>query len=294
MALTLAHAVGLGIYRDGGLVQHFDDPQLWTDVGYEVTAGELIRGKDVTLRRRSDSYPPYFDEHFDRKDAITLECFENPAEQAEWVAASIHRNLDDDELEIDDILIILPEALTAKSDARVVMEALRRKGLRSHLVGVTSSQDEVFSRDSVAITGIYRAKGNEAPIVYVLNCDYAITSFEKLRARNALFTAITRSKAWVRLTGCGVAMKKFQAEFEAVKKRDYVLEYQIPTDADLEHMRKIHRDLSRTEIQKIKKGQDALRALLKGLELGRVDLESLPKDIRDGLRRIQGGSENDG
>jgi superfamily I DNA and RNA helicase len=48
-SLATAHALGFGIYREGGLVQHFDDPQLWRDIGYNVLHGELVAGERVEL-----------------------------------------------------------------------------------------------------------------------------------------------------------------------------------------------------------------------------------------------------
>ena len=63
------------------------------------------------------------------------------------------------------------------------------------------------NEESVAFTGIYRAKGNEAAMVYVINSDLCYDStFELAKKRNQLFTAITRSKAWVRVLGVGENM----------------------------------------------------------------------------------------
>ena len=44
-ALTLAHALGFGLFRESGIVQHFDDPSLWTDIGYMVENGNLAAGE---------------------------------------------------------------------------------------------------------------------------------------------------------------------------------------------------------------------------------------------------------
>jgi superfamily I DNA and RNA helicase len=34
--LSSAHALGFGVYYPKGLIQMFDNPQLWQDIGYEV------------------------------------------------------------------------------------------------------------------------------------------------------------------------------------------------------------------------------------------------------------------
>ncbi len=38
-ALATAHALGLGVSRDGGLLQHPDEPSLWRDIGDRVVQG---------------------------------------------------------------------------------------------------------------------------------------------------------------------------------------------------------------------------------------------------------------
>ena len=47
--IVTAHAIGFGIYRENKgkreLVQFFDNPNLWSDVGYEVLAGQLKAGQ---------------------------------------------------------------------------------------------------------------------------------------------------------------------------------------------------------------------------------------------------------
>ncbi len=53
------------------------------------------------------------------------------------------------------------------------------------------------------MTGIYRAKGNKAGFVLVMNAQDCCKSCILATVRNQLFTAITRSKAWVRVTGIG-------------------------------------------------------------------------------------------
>src|SRR5699024_3513799 len=53
--LTTAHALGFGIYRSPppntstGLVQMFGTPELWTEIGYEVHTGNLLKGTPVSL-----------------------------------------------------------------------------------------------------------------------------------------------------------------------------------------------------------------------------------------------------
>jgi superfamily I DNA and RNA helicase len=287
-ALTLAHALGFGIYRKKGLVQHFDDPALWHDVGYSVLDGELAPGSRVTLQRRPGSYPPYFSELLDPDDAVVRMKFDSELAQAEWVAHAIEDNLKKDELEADDILVVLPNALTAKSVASVLSEPLARRGIQSHLAGVTRSQDRIFYKHSVALANIFRSKGNEAPMVYVLNSHECVHGYEQTKLRNTLFTAITRCRAWIRLCGVGPSMDSLIGEIDDVRNHQFKLEFSIPTEAQLEKMRTIHRELTAAERVKIEKAEKGLKEFLEAVQRGDLPLESLPMDLRTKLARIMG------
>ncbi len=97
-------------------------------------------------------------------------------------------------------------------------------------------------KGSVAIAHIYRAKGNEAPMVYVVDAQYANSQWNLVSRRNTLFTAITRSRAWVRLVGSGVDAQPVLDEARRVKENGYLLKFKIPTAAELAQLRHIHRE----------------------------------------------------
>lgn len=286
-ALTIAHALGFGIYRTPTLVQHFDDPNLWQDIGYEALKGTLALGSEVTLRRRKDSYPEFFDRLLTHEDALVYQAFMDDIEQAEWVAESIQRNLTTDELEADDILIVLPNTLTAKRDAAVIGEALQRRQIPSHLVGVMSSTDEVFRRGSVALANIYRAKGNEAPLVYLVNAQTCYGGPELTRKRNTLFTGITRSRAWVRICAWGEGSQQLQREIESVRSNDFQLKFTIPNASELNDLRRIHRDLNEQERQQRERDEKQLNQLLDKVLTGELQLEGLSPGLRAKVEQLR-------
>lgn len=285
-ALTLAHALGFGVYREKGLVQHFDEPELWTEIGYEVADGQLIPGKQVVLRRSAKSYPAYFDSLLNPNDAVIAQKFSDRQEQAEWVAKSIQRNLQEDELEHDDILIILPDAYTARKQGVIIIESLARLGISAHLAGVTSSRDEIFRKNSIAIAHIYRSKGNEAPMVYVLDSQRCVSGHELITLRNILFTAITRCRAWVRICGWGPEMDILNKEIDAVRLKGYYLDFRLPTKEELKKIRMIHRERTTDEIARIKKAEQGLRVFLDEWRKGELDLENLPPELRTALANL--------
>ncbi len=292
-SLATAHALGFGIYRTGGLVQHFDDPQLWEDIGYRVVQGRLGSGSHVILERASTSYPSYFPDLLKSDDAVLLRSFEDELEQDSWVSTQIVQNLQEDELEHDDILVVLPDAYTSKRRTARFARTLARYGIDCHLVGVGSSVDQVFVRGSVAVAHIHRAKGNEAPMVYVLDAQFAISQGREVTRRNTLFTAITRSRAWVRICGHGPRMAEVSQEVDAVRKRSFRLDFTIPTASDLAQLRRIHRDRSSAEAASLRRATQSLKDLVESFEREEIELDDLPPGLRTRLvRRLRGDFED--
>lgn len=121
-----------------------------------------------------------------------------------------------------------------------------------HLAGVDTKPD-VFFRDSpegsVTFTGIHRAKGNEAGMVYVINAQDCHAEAGNLASlRNRLFTALTRSKAWIRVLGVGGGMETLKQEYEKLKERNFELKFTYPTQDQRERLRVIHRDIPESHL----------------------------------------------
>lgn len=288
-SLAMAHALGFGVYRAEGLIQMFDEPSLWSDIGYEVTAGELVPGKSATLARRVDATPEFFSRLLSPDDAIQLHTFNNNDKQAEWVAQQIQSNLKNDELEPSDILVIFANPISVPADAGPLIAKLQSRGIPSHIAGVTRSQDEFFVPNSVVVSGIFRAKGNEAPMVYVMGADYCYEGNSLIRRRNILFTAITRSRAWVRVCGVGQSMDRLRDECELVKRNNYKLSFTVLSPEDLARIRRIHRDKTEDEIQRIENSKKSLEDIINLLERDEIALEDLPASTRQKLTRLLGG-----
>ncbi|MEJ9514746.1 hypothetical protein R1F04_25985 [Escherichia coli] len=74
--LVAAHGLGFGIYRNApqgaetGLVQMFDYPALWEEIGYQVQRGQLSKGQHVVLERPTENSPRFLEEHSDINDLV--------------------------------------------------------------------------------------------------------------------------------------------------------------------------------------------------------------------------------
>lgn len=282
--LVAAHALGFGIYRkpisqnEIGLVQMFDQSSLWNDIGYEISDGELKDGQKVVLQRTPKSSPEFLENHSPVDDLITFKKFDTIQEQNQWVADSIERNLKCDELRHDDIIVINPNPLTTKAKVGPIRSILYEKGIQTHTAGVDTSPDIFFKEgnDSVAFTGIYRAKGNEAAMVYIVNAEDCYYSLQELaKVRNQLFTAMTRSKAWVRVLGVGSQMDLLIKEYNEVKKHRFTLDFCYPTEVQRQHLKIINRDMSESQKKTLEDAHIGINSVLSAIEGGNLYLDDL-------------------
>lgn len=293
--LVTAHALGFGIYHDQpkgtetGLVQMFDQPALWKEIGYRVSQGTLAKGERVVLERTNETSPEFLADHSPIDDLVSFQQFNNEAEQNAWLVDQIKKNIEEDELRHDDIIVIHPDSVSARTRFGPIRKTLFDCGIQSHLAGVDTLADVFFKTEtpSVTFTGIYRAKGNEAGMVYVINvqdCDGAGAGLANLR--NRLFTAITRSKAWVRVIGHGEGMSHLIQEFQRLKQNDFRLCFTYPTDSVLGKLRIAYRDLSPHEKRRLEQKKGRAVELVDALERGELTPDDLDEETKQKLLRL--------
>jgi superfamily I DNA and RNA helicase len=177
-------------------------------------------------------------------------------------------------------LIILPVPYYAKSDYATIRDALTRRNIPSHLVGVDTDQDDVFLRESIAVTHIYRAKGNEAPMVYIANANRYLSYFTELTGRNMLFTAITRSRAWIRIFGIGDYMDRLIKEINATRSDGYKLRFTIPTQEQQKIMERVHVTVTPEERELQRENAEHIKRLLSAIKDGTIKKSDFSKEDR--------------
>jgi len=185
--------------------------------------------------------------------------------------------------------IINPDPLTTREAVGNARKMLMQKGINSNLAGVTTVADVFTESGTVTFTGIFRAKGNEAAMVYVINAQDCFTSLlprDVARIRNRLFTAITRSKAWVRVLGVGRQMVALKSEYEKTKAADFELRFTYPTEAERKKITVVNRDMSKAEQDRFAKKQSSLLDIIESLESGDTFVEDYPEDVIKKLRTL--------
>lgn len=132
-----------------------------------------------------------------------------------------------------------------------------------------------------------RAKGNEAPAVFVVDADYCESDFEIKKKRNILFTAITRSRAWTYISGVGAGMSQIDAEICAIREGKYKLSFTYPSREEAERLA-ASADQAMSEISRTGDEFDEARVVLQKLE--KLGWDQIPPDVRQRLTDMSGQS----
>ena len=66
-----------------------------------------------------------------------------------------------------------------------------------------TDRNKFWNVDGVTICNTYRAKGNEAYMVYVVGLDKIAEKEDDFSLRNQLFVALSRTKGWLNVSGIG-------------------------------------------------------------------------------------------
>jgi superfamily I DNA and RNA helicase len=283
--LSTAHALGFGIYREKGLVQIFENKNLWFDIGYReenAENDEIEDGESVILSRTEKSSPEFLEQHSPVDDLIKFEVFESAEQQTEWLVNEIRKNLNEQELIPDDIVVINPNPLTTKEAVGDARRILLKNGINSNLAGVTTIADVFTEPGTVTFTGVFRATGTEAAMVYVINAQDCFSGFlprDVALVRNRLFTAITRSKAWVRVLGVGKPMASLKDEFEKAKTEKFKLHFRYPTEEERKTMMTVNRDMSKADQERSAKRRNNFAEIIASLESGESFIEDYPEAL---------------
>lgn len=223
--LVTAHALGLGIYHkisDGNTqyINYVDELKVLNDVGYIVEEGKLKPGENVLLKRNIVIEEQNYDK------IITQKLSQN--EQISYVISEINNLLQNQDVTTEDILIIDMDAIKlADNFARFKTELSANCEKESEIVNTNLVNKETAInfryKNSIPYTTVFRAKGNEANIVFIINAN-KLNVIEMFN-RNRIFTAMTRAKFKVYILGDGKYMDDLCSEISSVQENNYMLNF---------------------------------------------------------------------
>jgi superfamily I DNA and RNA helicase len=275
--LVTAHALGFGLYS-AQIVQMLESIKHWEDVGYEHISGEYKIGSRIKLKRPNKTSPVSL-------SVVALpiiECFEarDIREEVDWVATAAASFVQQGLLP-HHIMIVVLDDRNAQTYLRAISSRLNERQIATNNLLADRYSDPAFwIDDMVTLSTVYRAKGNEAPLVIVTGID-SINGRVR-RDRNKIFTAFTRSKAWLRVSGIGPIASKLFDEIKTARSRLPNLEFVLP---DLRQVNLIQRDLSdRTD--KLKKARDEYLAQLAEIGFSEEEAEEALQGVSHEPKRL--------
>jgi len=259
--LVLAHATGFGLY--GQPVQMLQDKNHWEDVGYEVVSGNMRVGTSVVIRRPDRNSPTH------DIPLIEVRSFASMDEEVTFCADEFAKFIAGG-LQPEDLMAIAIDDRVAQSYLARLAEALAQRNIHSNnIIADRYSEPPFMIEGKTTLTTVYRAKGNEAAVVAVLGCD--AVPLGARTGRNRLFTAFTRTKGWLRITGMEPRFVPLKREIETAIRLAPEMRFVMPDPAKIEL---IQRDLSEKDAR-LQRAQAELERLKEDLGLTDEDLRPL-------------------
>ncbi len=238
--LMAGHALGMGLKSTNGPIQTITRSDGWDALGYDVEGDFREIGKEATIRRPSEYSPHPLHEVREAKPFVQVESFPTKMAELEWVAKQINQDIESG-LQPEQILVIVPG-----SRHRDIGHVLLRDQLEQHDRNVNCvwlDDPKVFATDGeVTVSGIHRAKGNEAASVYFVgleNIQDPAYRDSAVHRRNEAFVGITRSRTWCTITGVesdGVTiLNEAKQVAAAVSRPSPEITFEIPDPTKLDH-----------------------------------------------------------
>lgn len=267
--LILAHAIGFGIYNDH-LIQALENNQHWKDFGYNVLHGECKIGDRMVIERPKENSPLIISDLQTPDEMIQVFSHVDKITELAWLCSDIQKTIEKENIRPDDILIISIDDKTCKSDMAIISQLLNKKNVSTFNVTSNFYTKGFIEEGSVTLSTIHKAKGNEAAIVYVIGCEVFDAHKNSRSMRNKAFTAFTRAKGWLKISGVDIEQSQLVKEIQTVKENNFILNF-TQTETFV-----IQRDRA-----KAKENKKKVSRLLQETKMSLEDIELIIKQLKE-------------
>jgi superfamily I DNA and RNA helicase len=288
--LLLAHGTGLGIHGPKGCVQMLRSRESWMAVGYEVEAGDFSTGSQMVIYRPPENSPNRIRSLYaGGQRGVVINQYASRDDELVAVADQIRIAIRDEKVPPEQILVICLDSLQAKKYFLSLQRHLIGHEVASSIPGLVNQSWEFAEEGQVTLSTVYRAKGNEAALVFIIATDYLHGYVDEIERRNRAFTAFSRSKAWLRLSGSGEAMGRVSVELQAILADVPRLRFQFPNMDDI-RIRKLDAAETTRRRKVVARSKQAMQSLIT------ADIDALREDpeLLDKLRRKLSEAERGG
>lgn len=228
--LIVAHGIGFGIYNEP-IIQKLESNSNWEQFGYTVEMGDCKTGSHMIISRSKEKSPLYISEKQKPEEIIETKSLKDKMEELQWVACEIEKNIKNDLLKPDDIVVISLDDINSKEQFEILYDLLNKKGIESYNLSSNNYLKGFIKENAVTLTTLYKAKGNEAGMVYVISADIFDKKANSRSMRNKVFTAFTRTKGWLRITGINCENGKLFTEIKTIIEKEFKFDFIQPNEA---------------------------------------------------------------
>lgn len=243
-ALIAAFSLGLGIYNSK-VLQRLEDNNHWEVLGFKVESGNSDVGAQMVISRPVEHTPNILNQELGIY-TIKVHSFKNYQLECKFIVECITKDIQDEKLRPDDICVICLDSVNINTYYSLLANKLIANGISTfNLVEAPNANKHFFYDNNVTLSTINKAKGNEAGMVYIIGADSVFINRDNVILRNKLFTAITRTKGWVTITG-GEKITYCLDELKKLEKNEYKLVFTQPskdTTKTIERGSRIQQDL---------------------------------------------------
>lgn len=231
-SLISAFSLGLGIYNEK-VLQRLDTNDHWESLGFHVLNGDCKKtGDEMEIERPEENTPGYSNEKFDAS-SIQYKSFSNFDAECKYIARSISNDLVEEELRPEDICVICVDRKALTGYFAKLTDFLHIEGVSTFNLVNTASNNLSFTKEGcVTLATVNKAKGNEKGVVYICGADYIFSTPNNVVLRDILFTAMTRTKGWLTITGCTQDFGKCITESNKLKLNQYKLRFIQPSEVE--------------------------------------------------------------
>ena len=243
--LFYAFALGLGLYNDH-ILQMPENNEHWEDLGFKVLAGSSRTGDAMRIERPIENSPLAKNKLLESKEVFTVQVFSSIDEECDFVAMEITKDIKS-ELLPEDILIISLDDRYARKYFEKLYALLSKHRINTYnLISAPAISTNFSFKNHITLSTVYRAKGNEAGRVYVVGIDSAFSNKDSIISRNKIFTALTRAKGWLTVSGISNSARGFSREYEKAKETYPYFTFTMPDRASL---KTFQRDLDESQAE---------------------------------------------
>lgn len=277
--LMTAHSIGLGLYNKDGYMQVIDNKEVWDAIGYEVIEGSFQKvGEQITIERPQKNSISLAQELYNgTQESLQYYQFADRDSEILWVADQIERDVKQEGVEPHDIIVISLNHKYIKNHFIPLQSKLFSKGIPSIIPGIGGvDRDKFGEKGFVTLSTVYKAKGNEAFVVYIMAFDYLYDYIDFVFARNRAFTSISRSKGWCKITGVGVQMERAIKELKETlaKIPNFIFKFPDPDKV----AKKLSQEEHARRLQEKKKSSKTINDLL-SLDDEAIELTEEQKEV---------------